>query len=135
MGFLHGLLEFLNLLGAAHTRDIDFVNLNLFVLVDIDVHEHAVVARHVFALHDFHLCIVVALAVEVSLDDMLGAVNHVGRNLCAHAESQHLLEVFAFGLLDAMILDARDAGLGCQEDVQVDTVAHDAVGLNAHVRE
>ena len=111
------------------------MDLNLLVLIDIHVHDDAVVGRNVLFLHDFDSGVFIALALEVTLDDVLGAVGEVGRELAAGMEVNLLFEFLALALFHAVVVDGGDAGLGGEFDVQVDFAAHDAVGLDADVGE
>ena len=74
--------------------DADFA-----VLVDVDVHHDAVVGRDVFTLHKFHLCILVALLVEILRDAVFRAVNEVLRHLVSDFQRYARLDVFALALL------------------------------------
>ena len=141
LSLLHRLLEFherflhAGVVGAVESRDINLVDLDLLVLIDIHVHDDAVVGRDVLFLHDFHGGVFIALALEVTLDDVLGAVGEVGGELAAGMEVDFLFEFLALALFHAVVVDGGDAGLGGEFDVQVDFAAHDAVGLDADVGE
>jgi len=63
------------------TSDENLVDLDLFVLVNIDVEEYAVVAYDVLALYDVDLTVLEALLFEVTLDVEFGAVDVVLVNL------------------------------------------------------
>ena len=134
MGFLHGALEFGGFLGR-HAGDIDAVDVHFAALVDVDIHQHAVVGCGVFFLLDVDFGVLESLLVEVALDDDFGAIDHIGRNLTAVLQTEALLEVFAFRLLHAAIADGADARLGGEMNVEVDAVVHDAIGRNLDVGE
>ena len=123
------------MVGAVESRDINLVDLDLLVLIDIHVDDDAVVGRDVLFLHDFHGGVFIALALEVTLDDVLGAVGEVGGELAAGMEVNLLLEFLALALFHAVVVDGGDAGLGGELDVEVDFAAHDAVGQDADVGE
>ena len=134
VGLLHGALELAFVLGIDACEE-DFVDLDFLVLVDDDVYQHAVVARHVFALHDVDLAVLESLFLKVLLDVVFGAVHQVGCDLVAGLQSDELFAVFALALLHALVVDAGDAGLCGELDVEVNLARHDTVGHNLHVGE
>ena len=85
--------------------DKDFLHLYLSVLIDVNVNKHAVIARHIFALHNVYLAILKALFLEVLFDVMFCAVHHVGRNLVTWLETNNLFAVLAFRLFHTIIVN------------------------------
>ena len=59
------------------TSEINFVNLNLIVLVDVYVNNHFVLFRKVFAKVNFYCRITKAFVVKVFLDDLNGTIDDV----------------------------------------------------------
>ncbi|EJW90521.1 hypothetical protein EVA_21373 [gut metagenome] len=78
--FFHRLFQLAHVFGVS-TSDENLVDLDLFVLVNIDVEEYAVVAYDVLALYDVDLTVLEALLFEVTLDVEFGAVDVVLVNL------------------------------------------------------
>ena len=133
MRLFHGALEFCHVFWVG-SGDVYFVHLHLLVLVDVDIHQHAVVARHVLALRDVHLAVFEALLHKVLLDVVLGAVHHVGGDLVAGLKADNLFAVLAFRLFNAGVSYARYAWLCGEFDVQVSFAVDNAVGHNLNVR-
>ena len=110
-------------------------HLHLRLLVDAEVEDDLVVARHVVTLGDFYLGILVAFLVEVFLGQNLGAVQHVGSHLTALDDAKARLHLLTVRLLQTVIVDFADSGTGGQMDTEVDFGTHDGVGSNGHLRE
>ena len=77
------------------TCNKDLAYLYLFVLVDVDIYQHAVVARNVLTLYDIYFTILEALLFEVLLDIVFSAVDHIGGDLVAGLEADNLFAIFA----------------------------------------
>ena len=115
--------------------DGDAAHLHLVFLVDVYVEDDLVLARHVVALYDVDLGILVSLFVEIAFGQQFRTVNHVGRNLAAHHDAEFSLHIFAFRLLDAAIVNHAYAGTQGQVDAEIDFVAHERVGNDRHFGE
>ena len=115
--------------------DENVAHFHLFLLVDVDIQDDAILACDVVALHDFNLGVLESLVVEVFLGQYLGPVHHVGRDLRADQEAEFLLHVLAFGLLEAVVVDGRHARAAFQVNVQINLPADDGVGSDGHFRE
>ena len=103
----------------------DVAHLHLRLLVDRDVENDLILApRHVVALHDIYLCVLIALLVEVFLGQDLGTVNHIGCYLTALHDTEFGLHVLAFRLLQAVVVDGAHAWSQSQVDAQVNLRAY-----------
>ena len=109
VGLLHCPLQLLFVEGGV-TSDIDLVDLDLLLLVDVDIEDEVVGLSHVVALHDVDLGILEALLIEVALDDNLGTIHHVGRNLVALTKIEFGLQVVLLRLLHTGEVELREAG-------------------------
>ena len=65
--------------------EMDLANPRLLVFGDVHVHDHLAVFPLILTLHDVHLHVLEALAVEIFLDERLCAIHHVGCDLMALA--------------------------------------------------
>ena len=112
--------------------DDDFAHLHLVFLVDVHIKDHLVFRGHVVTLQDFHLCVLVALVLEIALGQELGTVEHVGCDLTALEQSDFGFKVFFFRFLHSAVVDGGDTRAQGQIEMQVNLVAHDRVGSNLH---
>ena len=117
------------------TLDDDLVHLHLFLLVHGDVQNHLILVRHIVALHDVDVSILVTFVVEILLCEYFRAVNHVRSNLAALEQTQFLLHVLAFRLFQTDVVDGRDAWPDGQMDVEIDFLADERVSADGHSRE
>ena len=115
--------------------DDDAAHLHLGLLVDGDVEDDLVLAGDVVALGDFDFGIVIALVVEIFLGQDLGAVYHVGSDLCATHDAQLAVHVLALGFLQTGIVDGADTRTGSQMDAEIDLGTYDGVGRDGDLRE
>ena len=83
-------------------------HLHLLLLVDDDVEDNLVFLRYVVALHNLDVGVLESLVVEVFLGKNLRAVNHVRCNLCALEQSEFLLHIGTFRLLQSYVVDGGD---------------------------
>ena len=97
----------------------DTAHLHLRLLVDVDVENHLILVRHIVALQNFYLSVLIAFLVEVSLCQGFGAVQDVGRYVAALHNTELRLQVFALRLLQPVIVDGTDARAQSQGDTQV----------------
>ena len=65
--------------------EVDLANPRLLVFGDVHVHDHLAVFPRILTLHDVHLYVLEALAIEIFLDERLRTIHHVGRDLMALA--------------------------------------------------
>ena len=114
--------------------EVDLANPRLLVFGDVHVHDHLAVFPRILTLHDVHLHVLEALAIEIFLDERLCAIHHIGRDLMALAQTELCLEVFAFALFHAVIVDLRDTWALLQADLEPHLIALDASGQDLHVR-
>ena len=132
VGFLYDALEFAV---GKHlvTGDIDFVNLHLLMLVNIDVHNHLVLLGEVLLKIYLDIGVAETFFLKILLDNGCGAVHDVLRDLIALHEVQTLLQVLTLTLFHAVVFHLRDAGLSAEIDKQPHFVAghllHDYLSL------
>ena len=81
------------------TGNINLVNLDTVLLIDVNVNEHLVITRNVFALLNVNIGILKTLIFKVTLDDNLRTVYHVGGNLRTHLQTEAFFNIFALALL------------------------------------
>ena len=89
----------------------------------------------IFVLYDVDFCVFVALLFVVFQNAALGSIHQVGRNLIAGTEGDACFDFLSFRLLHSREVDGGDAGLCGEADVEIDGVAHEAVGVNLHIGE
>ncbi len=122
VGLLHGALD-----GAVGEDlvavDIDFVHLDLVVLVHVDVDDDFVLVREVFVEVDAHGGVAESLVLVVLGDDGLCAVDDVARYLVALDEIEPLLQVLDFAFLGACVLDRAYARLSAEDYLEPRLVA------------
>ena len=94
----------------------DTAHFHLRLLVDIDVENHLILVGYVVALQNLYLGVLVALLVEVSLCQCLGAVQDVRRDVAALHNTKLRLQVFALRLLQTIVVDGADTGAQSQGD-------------------
>ena len=107
-------------------------HLHLRLLVDGDVEDDLVLARHVVTLHNLHVGVLIAFVVEVLLGQDFRTVNHVWGNLISLHDAQLGLHVLTLRLLQPVVVDAADAGTGGQMDAEIHLGANDGVGADRH---
>ena len=134
VGLLHGALNGV----VAHdlvALDIDFVDFDLVVAVDVDVDDHLVGMAEVFVLLNLHGSVAEAFLIVVFLDDLLRAVDDVGRDVVALHELEALVEVFYLPFSGAVVVYLADTRLLAQMDRQPCLVAGGLVDGYRHFRE
>ena len=110
-------------------------HLHLLLLVDDDVEDNLIFLRYVVTLDNLYVGVLESLVVEVFLGKNLRAVNHVRRNLCAFEQSEFLLHVRTFRLLQSHVVDGRDTRSHLEVDMEVGLVLYERVNGNGHFRE
>ena len=133
-GLLHRVFQRCDHFGI-DTSDVDFVDGDFVALVDIDVHNHAVVGRDIFVLRDVDLDVFVTLLLEILFDAQFGSIDEVGGDLVAGFEGNSGFDFLALRLFKSGESHRRNARLGGEFDVEIDFVSDDAVGENLHVGE
>ena len=113
----------------------NLANLHLWLLVNSHVEDDFILTRYVVALCDIDFGVVIAFIIEVLLGKNLGAVNHVWRNLTAFHDAQLGLHVFAFGLLQTIVVDGADTWASSQINAEIYLVANNRVGSDRNLRE
>ena len=117
------------------TRDVDFVDLHFFLLVNVDINNELPLLCKVIVLHDVHLSILETFLVKVSFGDDLCLVHHVGSQLIAFHNAHFLHQVIVFRLLHTIDVDLRHAWAHGKGNFQIDLSIHDTVCRNFHRRE
>ncbi len=87
------------------TLKIDTMDLGLFILIDIDIHDHLTLIRRIVLLFDLDIHVLKALAIEEFLDHDLGTVHDVRRHLKTFLQAQLRLQVLTLAFLDTVVID------------------------------
>ena len=134
VGFLH---YSLNLVVAQHlvAGNIDFMNLYLFVLVDVDVDNHFVFLADVRSQSDVDCYVAEALLLEKCSDDIFCSVDDVLGNLVARHQAEALFQFLFFTLFATSVVDFRDTRLLAQVEHEPRFVAVDFFNANLNFRE
>ena len=94
-----------------------------------------VLARHIVAFNNLYFSVFESLVIEILLGENLGTVHHVRCYLCTFEESEAFLEVDAFRLLDAHIVDGGHTGAETEAYVYVCLVVYERIDSHRHVGE
>ena len=84
------------------------MDLGLFILIDIDIHDHLTFIRGIVLLLDLDIHVLKAFAIEELLDHDLGTVHNVRRHLETFLQAQLRLQVLTLAFLDTRNLYIRD---------------------------
>ena len=133
--FLDETTLYLLLCQVVVSADVDMMNLHLILLLHIDIQYDLVGCTGILTLGDVYHSILVALVLIIPGTQNLGTVYHVGRHLIVLHQSDALLQVFTLTLLDADIVDLRDARTLGQFDVQIGRISHEAIYADGHIAE
>ena len=116
------------------TLKIDTMDLGLFILIDIDIHDHLAFIRGIVLLLDLDIHVLKAFAIEELLDHDLGTVHDVRCHLETFLQAQLRLQVLTLAFLDTVVIDLRDTRTLLQLDLQPNLVALDLRCQNLHIR-
>ena len=116
------------------TLKIDTMDLGLFILIDIDIHDHLALVRGIVLLLDLNIHVLKAFAIEELLDHDLGTVHNVRRHLETFLQAQLRLQVLTLAFLDPVVIDLRDTRTLLQLDLQPNLVALDLRRQDLHIR-
>ena len=105
------------------TFNDDVADFHLVLLIHGHIKNHLVLVGHIVTLHDGDFGIVIALFIKVFLGQDLGAVDHVGRYLITFQQTEFLLHVLTFRLLQSDIVDGAHTGAHGQMDMQINLIA------------
>ena len=83
---------------------MNLVDLSLFVLIDIDINDNFTFMCQVVLLNNFDFHILKTFSIKEFLDQGGSTVDHVRRYLIALTQSQTGVQIFAFPLLDTVIV-------------------------------
>ena len=111
------------------------MHLRLLLFIDINIEDDMIFLCHIIALTDYHVSILEAFVVEISLSKDFRTVDHVRSDLRTLEQSQFLLHVFTLGFLESVIVDGGDSWSSLEIDVQIYVVSDDGVSRYFHVRE
>ena len=115
--------------------DYYLVYLEFLLLVHVNIQDYLVLGSDIVTLTDIDFGILVAFLIKVLLGENPGPVDHVRRDLSALQQSELLLHVLSFRLLQAVVVDGGDAWPWCKMYLQIDVVAHDGVCRDGNVGE
>ena len=94
-GLLHRVFQRRVILGSTPVI-IDFMDSDFVALVNVDVHNHAVVGRDIFVLRDVDLDVFVTLLLEILFDAQFGSIDEVGGDLVAGFEGNSGFDFLSF---------------------------------------
>ena len=134
VGFLHSPLELI-IRESLVAVDGNGVYLDFLLLIDVDIENYLPRIVDVVALEKVDFGVLETLPVVVATDNGLSLVNHVGIDLIALHEANLALEVFAFGFLDAVVVDVSQTGTWRKLNIQIHLVANEFLGTNLDVGE
>ena len=124
----------LSSLDVVITRNVNLVDLHLLLFVDVHINNHLVLLVQVVALDDFSLGILETFIIEIALDDNLGTVHHVRRNLNTLHDTDFLFQVLLLTLSHTVDVDFRHTRSRSENDFQVETVVLNLFGFDADRR-
>ena len=134
VGFLHHPFQLTGLEGLV-AYDGDFVYFHFLLLVDVDVDDYFVLFIGIISLRNDHFGILEAFVVEVTLNQSLGTVHQVRRNLTALYHADSGFQVAALRFLHAVVAYVGNTGTHGQMDGQPNLVAFNLVSGDFHVGE
>ena len=124
----------LSSLDVVITRNVNLVDLHLLLFVDVHINNHLVLLVQVVALDDFSLGILETFIIEIALDDNLGTVHHVRRNLNTLHDTDFLFQVLLLALSHTIDVDFRHTRSRSENDFQVETVVLNLFSFDADRR-